>query len=143
MEPITWFYIFLGLLIIELATINLVTIWFAIGALSAGCISYFGLSYDAQMSVFLIVSIALLIPFKPWAQKKFNKSRTKTNIDALAGKKAIVEETIDPINDLGKVRLNGMEWSAKTLQIDDIIPEGEVVEVIGVKGVKLIVKKAQ
>ncbi len=141
MEPITWFYIFLAFLIIELLTINLVTIWFAVGALVAAALSYWGQPYDVQISVFLTVSIALLIPLKPWAQQKFNNSRAKTNLEALIGKTALVEQTIDTANELGKVKLDGMEWSAKTEDLHDIIQEGELVEVIKVEGVKLIVKK--
>ncbi len=142
MEPISWFYIFLGFLLIELMTINLVTIWFAAGALIASFVAYYGQPYYIQMMVFLAVSVALLIPLKPWAQKTFNASRAKTNLDALVGKTAVVEQMIDTANELGKVKLDGMEWSAKTDNLEEIIPAGELVKVVKVEGVKLIVKKA-
>ncbi len=142
MEPISWFYIFLAFLIVELATINLVTIWFAIGALVAFIMAMYGASYDVQITVFLVVSFALLIPLKPWAEKQFNKTRAKTNLEALVGKTALVEEMIDTPNDMGKVKLDGMEWSAKTENLEEIIPVGELVKVIKIEGVKLVVKKA-
>ena len=143
MEPITWFYIFLAFLTVELMTINLVTIWFAIGALVASFVAMYGLSIDVQITVFLVVSFALLIPLKPWAEKQFNKTRAKTNLEALVGKTAVVEQMIDTPNDLGKVKLDGMEWSAKTENLDDIIPAGELVKVIKIQGVKLIVKRTE
>ena len=142
MEPISWFYIFLAFLIVELMTINLVTIWFAIGALVAFIMAMYGASYDVQITVFLVVSFALLIPLKPWADRQFNKTRAKTNLEALVGKIALVEETIDTPNDMGKVKLDGMEWSAKTENLEEIIPVGELVKVIKIEGVKLVVKKA-
>ncbi len=140
MEPISWFYIFLGFLFIEITTINLVTLWFAIGALAAAAMSYWGMPVDEQITGFLVVSISLLIPFKPWVQKIFNDSRVKTNLESLIGKKAVVEETIDTVNDMGKVKLDGMQWSAKTKDLNIIIPEGSIVEVQAVEGVKLVVK---
>ena len=143
MDAMTWFYIFLAFLTIELITINLVTIWFAIGALVASFAAMYGMSIDVQITVFLVVSFALLIPLKPWAQKQFNKTRAKTNLDALVGKTAVVEQSIDTPNDIGKVKLNGMEWSAKTEDIDDIIPTGELVEVTKIEGVKLVVKRTE
>ncbi len=142
MEPISWFYIFLAFLLVELMTINLVTIWFAIGALVASFVAMYGLSYDVQITVFLVVSFALLFPLKPWAEKQFNKTRVKTNLQALVGKTALVEQMIDTPNDMGKVKLDGMEWSAKTENLNEIIPAGELVKVIKIEGVKLVVKKA-
>ena len=138
-----WVYISIVLLVIHLLTNSLPTLWLTIGAQAAASASGYGFGLAIQILVFCIVSAALLIPRKRWTHKSFNCSREKTNIDALAGKTALVESTIDTVHEKGKVLLDGMEWSAKTESLDDIIEKGELVDVIRVEGVKLIVQKTE
>ncbi len=75
--------------------------------------------------------------------KYFNKDREKTNINSVIGKCALVIEKIDNLHATGKVELDGMEWSARATKDIDIYQNGDVVQIIDVKGVKLIVKKEE
>ena len=129
MRVIYWLAIFIVLLIIEIATMGLTTIWFAGGALIAFCAGLVGFGLGVQIVVFVIVSILLLILTRPIAVKFFNQERQKTNAESLIGQHALVTEDIDTIKAKGQVEICGQIWSAKNT----------VVVVNGIQGVKLIV----
>ena len=143
MKTIFWLILFVVLLVVEIATMGLTTIWFAGGALVAFILAYVGFGLPVQIIVFLVVSIALLVLTRPIAMKYFNQERQKTNAESLIGQKAIVLERIDTLHGVGRAEVNGMEWSAKTDEADMIIEAGEVVVIEGIQGVKLIVKKEE
>ena len=114
METMYWLLIFIILLIIEICTMGLTTIWFAGGALAAFVMGIIGFGTTAQLVTFIIVSIVLLVSTRPIALKYFNKERQKTNAEGLIGKQALVLEDIDTLHNKGLVEVNGLEWSAKT-----------------------------
>ena len=87
-----------------------------------------------------MVSGVLIYFTRPVAMRHFNRSRVKTNISNLAGKQAIVTEVIDNLQSTGQVIVNGQEWSARNVANDTVIPEGAVVVIEKVSGVKLMVK---
>lgn len=143
MKAIFWLILFVILLVVEILTMGLTTIWFAAGALLAYLAAFIGFGFPAQIIVFLLVSIALLVLTRPIAMKFFNQERQKTNVEGLIGKKAVVLERIDTLHGTGRAEINGMEWSAKTDKQDNVIEAGEVVVIEGIQGVKLIVKKEE
>lgn len=137
---IYWIILFLVLLLIELATVNLVSIWFAIGAIAAFITSFFTDSALLQLLVFVVVSVVSLIIMLP-AVKKF-KSKEKfvpTNLDRLIGKEAEVTKEISS-NHYGEVRIFDEFWTASS---DCTLKVGEKVIVEKIDGVKLIVKKGE
>ena len=136
-----WLIVFVVLLIGEIATVALTSIWFAVGALAAFIVSLFCSSIWVQLVVFLLVSLALLILTKPLANRFLNKNREKTNIDALVGRQGIVTETINNLAASGEVNLAGQMWMARAGDDADIIEKGAKVVVKRVQGVKLIVQK--
>lgn len=142
MEMIFWLIVFVALLVVEIATLGLTTIWFAAGALVAFLAAYIGFGVPVQVIIFLAVSIILLILTRPIAIKYFNQERQKTNAESLIGQKAIVIEEVNPLQATGKVEVNGMEWSAKTEE-SDRIEVSTVVSIKGIQGVKLIVEKEE
>ena len=143
METIFWLILFVVLLIIEIFTMGLTTVWFAGGALVAFVLAFVEVGLPVQIIVFLLVSILLLVLTRPIAIQFFNKERQKTNADRLIGQKAVVLETIDTLHSTGRVEINGMEWSAKAEDTTAVIEAGMVVSVEGIQGVKLIVKKEE
>lgn len=143
METIFWLILFVVLLIIEIFTMGLTTVWFAGGALVAFVLAFVGLGLPVQIIVFLLVSILLLVLTRPIAIKFFNQERQKTNADSLIGQRAVVLETIDTLHGTGRVEVNGMEWSAKVEDATAVIEAGTVVSIEGIQGVKLIVKKEE
>ena len=136
---ICWLAVFVLLIVIELATMGLTTIWFAGGAVAVFIASMLGANVVIQAVVFFVVSIVLLIFTRPFAVRYINSNKTKTNIDGLIGQEALVLEEINNIRETGCARLEGKEWSARSVD-DTVIPADTVVIVERIEGVKLIVK---
>ena len=139
MEPFYWLAALAVFLVIEIITLGLATIWFAGGALAAFVLALFNVPWPVQIAVFLIVSIVLLIFTRPVVEKRLNESRTKTNVNSMAGKEGRVVETIDNFNRKGTVIVNGLEWTACSSEEGLVIPEGTKVIINEVKGVKVFV----
>lgn len=138
---IIWLLLFVVLIAIEIATLGLTTIWFAAGALAATIAAAFNAPVFIQITLFIFVSLVLLIFTRPVAVKYFNKDRIRTNAESLVGKQAIVISEIDNLQGIGQVTVGGQEWSARAAEDSSKIALGSVVEVQGIKGVKLIVKE--
>ncbi len=136
---IAWFVAFLILLFIEIITVNLVTIWFAIGALAAMISSFVTDSIVIQVIVFLIVSIVALLITKPLIKKFKGFQVTPTNSDRVIGKIGEVTKEISK-NNYGEVKVFGNIWTACA---DEKISVGTKVKVLDIEGVKLIVKKEE
>ena len=136
---IFWLVALVLFIVIELGTMGLTTIWFAAGALAAVLVSATGLSIWVQIIVCLAVSLLLLIFTRPFAVRYFNKDRTKTNVESLIGKQAVVTGEIDNRQGIGQVVVGGQEWSACTLEDGVRIPEGSIMDIVEIRGVKLIV----
>ena len=141
MRVICWLAIFIVLLIIEIATMGLTTIWFAGGALVAAIASGLGAGILIQWVLFLIVSLALLIFTRPMAVRYMNKGVPKTNVNSLIGERAVVIQKINNLEQTGQVRINDIEWMARTSSDEVTIPEHAIVTIEDVQGVKLIVKE--
>ena len=88
-----------------------------------------------------LISIVLLIFTRPIAVKYFNKDRVKTNAESIVGSQAVVTSLIDNLSSTGQVRVNGMEWTARSTDDNVNFSEGNVVTVVAINGVKLIVEQ--
>ena len=143
MDPLLWLGILAVLLIIEAATVGLVTVWFAGGALAAAIASGADAGAVTQWLLFLAVSLVLLFFTRPLAVRYMKRGIPRTNVNSLIGKKAVVIQKIDNLSQTGQVRINDIEWMARTESDGETIPEESVVEIEAVRGVKLIVKKCK
>lgn len=140
---ILWLILFVVLTIIECATVGLFTIWFAAGALAAGILSWLSAPVPLQIAAFFAVSIVMLVFTRPFAVKYINKDRTKTNVDSMIGRQGVVTKSIDNIKGEGQVVVQGMEWTARTVQDDLKLDAGQRVIIQSISGVKLIVAPAE
>ncbi len=139
---IIWLGLMVMFLIVEAACpIHLVSIWFAAGSLVALIVALFGGAIWLQGVVFLVVSAGLLALFWPFVKKFINPKVTATNADSLIGSIAQVIEDIDNIDSHGKAKVNGMEWTARSLD-GTVIAKGTLVRIHHIEGVKLIVTPA-
>ena len=136
---IAWLIVFLVLLAIELATVNLVTIWFAVGALVSLFVSYFVDNVIIQTAVFIVVSLISLLLTKPILRKFKVVNFEPTNSDRYIGKKGDVVKRITP-KEKGEVKVLGTIWTATS---DETLEVGDEIEVLKIDGVKLIVKKEE
>ena len=126
----------------EAATVGLVSIWFAVGALGALLVSVLGGKLWLQIAAFIVLAAVTLMLTRPLVSKYVNKKSQPTNADRLIGTKCIVTETIDNLNAKGVVNAGGKVWSARSAD-DSIIDAGSLATVERIEGVKLIVKIAQ
>lgn len=76
-EVYVWLIVFIVLTAIEMATFQLVTIWFAVGAVAAFITSLFSTSLEIQLIVFLAVSMLLLILVRPLLDAFFRQRRSR------------------------------------------------------------------
>ena len=136
-----WLVVLVVLVIIELLTMGLTTVWFAGGAFIAAIAALFHAPVVLQVILFLLVSAILLFFTRPLAVKYFNKDRVSTNAESLVGRQAIVISEIDNLQGIGQVNVGGMEWSARTKTDGVKLPVGTVATVLAINGVKLIVEE--
>lgn len=141
MSSTFWLIIFVVLVVIELLTVGLVSIWFAAGALVTFIISYFTNNIFIQIPIFIAVSIISLIATRPIIKKHFTSNIVKTNVNKLIGETAIVLEDLSKTN-MGKVKVDGQIWSAINNEKGKILKDSEV-EILSIEGVKLIVRKKE
>lgn len=140
MSYIGWLIIFVVFAALELVSVGMTCIWFAVGALAACVTSLFTSNWIIQAIVFIIVTVLFLLFLRPIAVKYINNNVEKTNVESLIGKTAKVIEEIDNINGKGSVVINGNQWTARS-ENDETILKDELVEIVSIEGVKVIVKK--
>ena len=135
-------FIWLGLvvlfLVVEAATVTMVSLWFAGGALAALAVSVLGGGFVWQIGAFILVSTALLALLRPMARKLFTPKLTKTNVDSVIGTQGYVTAGIDNVAATGTVKLGAMEWTARSAT-GERISTGTLVKVEKIEGVKAFV----
>ncbi len=139
MEALYWLIGLAVLLLIEIVTLGLTTIWFAGGAFVAFIVALLDFDLPVQMVLFVLVSLLLLIFTRPVAMKRLNKNRVKTNYEGLIGKVVKITKTVDNTSQTGEACVNGQEWTVRSLEDDVIIEPGTKVKIVNIEGVRLIV----
>ena len=126
-------------LVAEIFTIGFLIFWFAIGALIAMVSSFFISNIIIQTAIFIIASTILIFATKPFVNKITKKEKNiKTNVYSIIGKTGIVIEDIDSVHSKGQIKVAGEIWSADS-NSNIIIPKDSEVEILEIKGVKVIV----
>lgn len=141
MQAMYWLIALAVLLLIEILTLGLTTIWFAGGSLVAFLAAMLGGPVWLQFVLFFVVSFVMLIFTRPVALRYFNKSRVKTNYESMVGREGKVTETVDNFNQTGTVVVGGQEWTARTLQEGIVLEPDTKVVVREIRGVRLIVEQ--
>ena len=143
LAAIIWFCLLLGFLILEAACpIHLVSIWFAAGSLVAMVIAFLNGPVWLQITLFLIISCALVALLWPFIKKFLNPHLKKTNIDAIIGSQGYVTADIDNLAAVGQVKLGAMEWTARSTS-GRKLPAGTLVKVDRIEGVKAFVSEVE
>lgn len=143
LDVMIWLGLLLAFIIIEIATLGLTTIWFAGGALAGMIAALLQAGIPVQISLFLLVSFALLFLTRPIAVRFLNQNREKTNAAGLIGRTCIVKEEIDNLKAMGCVVIDGQEWTARCPDDRMVIPKDKIVVIQEIRGVKLIVKEKE
>lgn len=142
MDTIIWLALLIGFLILEAATVTMVSLWFAVGSLAALIVAATGGSPGFQIFVALAVSAVLLACLRPLVRKHFTPGLTKTNVDAIVGSRGYVTADIDNVSATGTVKLGAMEWTARSAS-GEPLPKGTLVKVDRIEGVKVFVSPVE
>lgn len=134
-----WTIVLVISVIVEAITIDLVSIWFGLGAIAALIGEACGLSQVLQVVIFTIISVVCILISRPLSKKYLRGNTIKTNLDRVIGKHCLVTETITADNK-GEVKVMGTLWMATSLNNETILA-GEYAEVASIEGAHVIVKK--
>ena len=138
MPFLLWGGLFVVTVLVEFATQQLVSIWFAAGSLAAFLAVCFGASLPVQGILFLAVSVGILAAVRP-LMKRANAKTVPTNLDRVIGCTARVTEEIDNEAGTGAVYVEGKTWTARSSD-GTVLPIGTRVIAERMEGVKLYVK---
>ena len=138
---IAWLALVIVLLIIEIVTVGLTSIWAAGGALVALILNILNVPLVGQIAAFLVVTIVLLWFTRPFAVRFINSHREKTNYEGIIGKTVRISERVSNIDQTGTAVVNGQEWTVRAEKEGEILEAGTLAKVVNISGVKLIVRK--
>lgn len=143
MSPtVFWLIAVVALVVGEVATVGLVCIWFAVGALAGLLAAVLGGEVWLQLVVFVAVSALALALVRPAVSRVIRPRRSPTNADRVVGKRGVVTQTIDNAAAQGQINVLGQVWTARS-QNDLVIPQGTQVVVLRIEGVKVFVDPAE
>ena len=134
-----WLIAFIALVAGEAATVGMVCIWFAAGAVGGFLVAVLGGQFWFQLIVFAAVSALTLALVRPAASRFIHPKRSPTNADRVVDQTALVTETIDNETCTGQVSVLGQIWTARSA-LGVVIPEGTQVKVRRIEGVKVFVE---
>ena len=137
--PMVWLVVAVIFGVIEAATVQLMSIWFAIGAVAAMVAAMLGASVWVQFAAFLVVAIIVLCLTRPLVKKVLKVGHIHTNVDSVIGRIGAVTVDIAGPGEVGRVLVDGQDWSAVS-EDGSFIPKGEKVLVKSIEGVKLVVE---
>jgi len=137
-----WLALLITFIFIEASTVSLVSSWFALGALVALIASALGAELWLQVTLFFVVSGVCLVLLRPILKKYFTPKLVKTNVDSVVGSKGYVTAAVDNMSATGQVKLGAMYWTARSTS-GEPIPEGTLVQVDRIEGVKAFVSPAE
>ena len=137
-----WIHALVVFTIVEASTTALMALWFIGGSLVAYVLSLLSAPVWIQVSVFLIVSLTLLLILRPLLQKNIQERKIPTNLETLIGRIVPVVEEIDNLHAKGAVRVAGVEWTAFSKD-GSVIAKDVPVKILSVNGAKLCVEPAE
>ncbi len=132
---VVWAIILVASIVIECMTTALVSIWFVPSAAVCIVLGLFNVTIYIQIAVFVVLTALLVFLLRNKIKANFSKNSTKTNVDSLIGKTAVVEEEI-PEGAVGRIKVGGMSWAAFSKEKRAVLA-GEKVKILEVSGVKL------
>lgn len=132
-----WATIGVVLIIADLMTLTFFLFFLGLGALiTALCVlTHVTPGIQGQLVCFAASSLIMMLLFRPAVKKMFGKRGDGKEYSQLVGQKARVSTAI-PAGHEGKVSYRGSDWIAFSEGGEDI-PEGTLVTIEGVEGIKL------
>jgi membrane protein implicated in regulation of membrane protease activity len=110
----------------------------ALAAAAATVASLLGAGAIGSLLVFIGGSLASLGLLRPIARRHLRlPALSRTGTDALVGRQALVTKRVDAQG--GRVRIGGEEWSARSYVGDQVLEEGQTVDIIQIEGATALV----
>jgi membrane protein implicated in regulation of membrane protease activity len=135
-----WLAVFVLSFIAEAVSFSLVSVWFCIGSLVAILLNLIpGMPFWVEIIVFFVASGCCLGLLRPIAQRQMQRRMSKSNIDEIVGEAGVVIKNIS-LTESGEVKIGDVIWTGISSIPEKDIPEKTIIEVVAVKGNKLIVK---
>ena len=138
---IFWGVIFVVSLIAEIASMQLISIWFTVGSVGAFIAAMNGVGFPGQLGIFVLISVLLLLITRPLLAKLRVRQEPRTNADKAIGESAVIIEEVNPALGTGRARIGGVDWIAVS-ETGEILPAETIVLVTRVEGAKLFVQRA-
>lgn len=141
MTAVFWLYAGIALIVLEVMTPGLVSIFFGLAALVLALITWLvpGIPQLAQWLMFSVFSILFIALLRKTLKKTFSGTSEVTDdmFDSFSGKRATVVEFISP-GKPGRVEFNGSNWTAEAEEEFDV---GVLVRIKSKKNLTLFVEK--
>jgi membrane protein implicated in regulation of membrane protease activity len=110
----------------------------ALAAGAAAVAALLGAGTVGSLVVFIVCSIASLAFLRPVARRHVRLPEiSRTGTDALIGRKALVTRKVDAVG--GRIRVGGEEWSARAYLDDQVLAEGQTVDIVKIEGATALV----
>lgn len=138
---IIWGVLIIVAALVEMSTMDLTSIWFAVGAFFALVLALATAPLWSQISAFLAVTTILIILVRPITKRYLKTNQISTNSDRLVGKVAVCTKPI-LAGERGEVKIDGLFWMAVSTSTYDIELD-EKVEVLAIEGAKLVVDRIE
>lgn len=137
---IIWLSVFAFAVIVEFSTTELVSLFFAFGAVIALIISFIpGVEWWVELIVFVVISGVSLFGLRPLMHRFLNKEKRSTNVDEFIGKTV----TILDVNGDGypEVKVNGLIWRVTNIKEEEKLVVGDKATILKIEGNRLVVRK--
>lgn len=130
----TWLGVSVILGVAEMFSLDFVLIMLASGALVGMVAALVGLPFAVQVIAALATSVAAIFLLRPSLVARMHGGPELTlGHGKLVGRQAEVTEEISGLK-VGRIRLDGEVWSASPYDDTLVIPAGETVEVLEIRG---------
>ena len=133
-----WFVVVVFSVIVEINTLQIVSIWFAASGAVSMILASVGCKPEIQIGVFFVLSAILIIASRPIV-KKINQSKIENStVESLVGEEVVVTKIIK-IGEIGEIKSKYERYSAIAPSVkEDILPNTKV-KILEIRGNKVIV----
>lgn len=140
MQPLYWLYLGIALIVLEVMTPGLVSLFFGLSALTVALIAWWlPTQVVVQWLAFSVFSVLYILLLRKALKKTFNgmKEVSENIDDGFAGRGAVVTETIR-VHRPGRVEFQGSTWVAEA---NEELAAGTAVRIICKKNLTLSVER--
>lgn len=143
LNNLSWFWFILAVIfaVIEACTMALTTIWFAIASVIMAFVAFLPIPFRYQLLLFIVISAVLFVFLRKISVQWFSKKKEKTNVEAMAGKTALVTKKITKF-EKGEIKVDGIVWTAKTEDDSELNKNTECI-IERIEGVTAVVTQKQ